>query len=170
MAEAPAFLCDSMLGGLARKLRLAGYDAAFAGPIDDGALVARAATTGEFLLSSDAPLFDRKPLRTGTVPALFVPRTRPMDQAAFVLAELALPVREPRCLACGGEVVDVDKASVRDRVPEHSYRCFDAFYTCARCQRVFWQGSHWDSIEASHRLLEGRVEAAPRTSRAIRPG
>ena len=149
----PRFLCDSMLGGLARKLRLAGYDATFAGPIDDGALVADAAASGAILLSSDGPLFERRVLREGIVRSLYVPRVSPMEQASFVLEALSLPILEPRCLACGGSVVDIAKEAVRDRVPFHSYRCFDAFFTCERCHRVFWQGSHWESIEASHREL-----------------
>jgi len=151
------FLCDSMLGGLSRKLRLAGYDAAFAGPIDDSDLVRLATSTESILLSSDGPLFERRVLREGIVPSLYVPRVTPMEQASFVLEAYSLPIREPRCLACGGVVVDIAKEAVRDRVPFHSYRCFDDFFTCSRCGRVFWQGSHWDSIAASHRELAKTV-------------
>jgi uncharacterized protein with PIN domain len=153
----PRFLCDSMLGGLARQLRLAGYDAAFAGPIEDGALVQRALESGELLLSSDAPLFDRRLVRNGDVRALFVPSAPPSDQVAFVLRTLALSVREPRCLACGGVVVDIEKDAVRDRVPPESFSAFEAFFVCARCDRVFWQGSHWDSIAATHEALARKL-------------
>lgn len=147
-----------MLGGLARELRLAGYDAVFAGPIDDGELVRRASESGEVLLSSDAPLFERRAVRDGTVRALYVPRTRPHEQVETVLRSLALPVREPRCLACGGEVVDVDKESVRALVPAQSFACFASFYRCDRCGRVLWQGSHWDRIEARHRALRAKLD------------
>ena len=154
----PRFLCDSMLGGLARRLRLAGYDAAFAGPIDDGVLVERARTSGELLLSSDAPLFERRLIRDGLVRALFVPRTLPPAQVEFVLRTLSLPVREPRCLACGGVVIDIEKEDVRGRVPPDSFAAFESFYVCARCDRVFWQGSHWDSIAATHEALARALE------------
>lgn len=149
----PRFLCDSMLGGLARQLRLVGYDAAFAGPIDDGALVQRALASGEILLSSDAPLFDRRPMRNGEVRSLFVPSIPPPEQVTHVLRALSLRVREPRCLACGGVVVDIEKEAVRDRVPPESFAAFEAFFVCDRCDRVFWQGSHWDSIAATHEAL-----------------
>lgn len=151
--SAPRFLCDSMLGGLTRRLWLAGYDASFAGPIEDGALVARALATGELLLSSDAPLFERRAVRDGAVRSLFVPSAPPVSQAEHVLRALELPVLEPRCLACGGVVVDIDKEAVANRVPSESFATFDAFYVCDRCDRVFWQGSHWDSIAATHRAL-----------------
>lgn len=142
-----------MLGGLTRRLWLAGYDAVFAGPIEDGALVRRALASGEILLSADAPLFERRLVRDGHVRALFVPSAPPVVQVEVVLRAFALPVLPPRCLACGGEVIDIDKDSVRARVPEESFAVFDAFYVCARCDRVFWQGSHWGSIAATHRAL-----------------
>jgi uncharacterized protein with PIN domain len=157
--EAPRFLCDSMLGGLARRLRLAGYDATFAGPIDDGVLVQRALRDGQLLLSSDAPLFERKLVRDGCVRSLFVPRTSPPEQVEFVLRTLSLPVREPRCLACGGVVIDIEKEAVRGRVPPESFAAFESFYVCDRCDRVFWQGSHWDSISATHKALSRALEA-----------
>ena len=156
--SAPRFLCDSMLGGLTRRLWLAGYDASFAGPIDDGALVARALATGEFLLSSDAPLFERRSVRDRAVRSLFVPSAPPVAQAEHVLRSLELPLLEPRCLACGGVVVDIDKQAVEDRVPAESFATFDEFYVCDRCDRVFWQGSHWDSIAATHRALRRALE------------
>src|SRR5512139_3578414 len=153
----PRFLCDSMLGGLARKLRLAGYDAVFAGPIDDGDLVRWALSADAFLLSSDGPLFRRRPVRDGEVRSLFVPRARPSEQVEVVLRALRLEVRAPRCLACGGEVVEVDKASVATRVPAPSFASFGRFFRCDRCDRVYWQGTHWDGIEAGHRELARRV-------------
>ena len=68
----PEFYCDAMLGGLARWLRAAGYDAAFEYGIDDSELLRRAQQTGAVLLSSDAPMFERNVIRGGTVRAVFV--------------------------------------------------------------------------------------------------
>ena len=60
-----AFICDAMLGGLARWLRAGGYDAEFEYGIDDRALIERAAGSGRMILSSDGPLFERNILRSG---------------------------------------------------------------------------------------------------------
>ncbi|MGK4002461.1 Mut7-C RNAse domain-containing protein [Sorangium sp. So ce1036] len=103
---APSFLCDAMLGGLSRWLRGAGYDAAFEHGIDDGELVRRAQETGRLLLSSDAGVFQRRPLRTAAVRGIYVPRgLRPMEQAGFVLRELGHHRRDgkgPRLLPDDG--------------------------------------------------------------------
>lgn len=153
-------LCDSMLGGLARWLRAAGHDAAFEPHIADGDLVARAIASGEVLLSSDAPLFERRPIAEGAVRALFVPRHRPPEeQAVFVLRALALAVLEPRCMACGGSLETASHEDVTAEVSPRTLASFDTFFRCTRCRRVFWYGSHWDRIDlrraAFRRALDG---------------
>ncbi|WP_437809374.1 Mut7-C RNAse domain-containing protein [Sorangium sp. So ce1078] len=148
-AAAPSFLCDAMLGGLSRWLRGAGYDATFEHGIDDGDLVRLAQQTGRVLLSSDAGVFERRPLRTAAVRGLYVPRgLRPMEQAGFVLRELGLPVRDPRCMACGGALSAAPKDTVRGAVPGLVADRYDEFWRCERCGKVLWKGSHWEGIAA----------------------
>jgi len=53
----PTFACDAMLGGLARWLRAAGYDASWTEGIDDWDLVRLARREGRVLLSSDTGIF-----------------------------------------------------------------------------------------------------------------
>ena len=82
-------MCDAMLGGLARWLRAAGYDAEYEYGIDDAKLVRRAEAEGRILLSSDGGVFERNPVKSGRVRSLFVPRQLgKMEQLAFVLREL----------------------------------------------------------------------------------
>src|SRR5437588_8112797 len=112
------FACDAMLGGLARWLRAAGYDASCQGGIDDRDLIRLARDEGRTLLSCDSRIFDFAAIRDGVQPALSVPlRLSPREQLAFVLKELRLQLNEPRCMACGGVLVEVPKEQLRDRVP-----------------------------------------------------
>ncbi|MFW6133767.1 MAG: Mut7-C RNAse domain-containing protein [Planctomycetota bacterium] len=146
--EQPArFFCDAMHGGLARWLRAAGYDAAFAYGIDDAELIERARDTGRIILSSDGPLFDRNVIRDGTVAALYVPQQLGKLQALqFVLRTLKLPVRWPRCMACGGALREVPKHTVADEAPPRTYRNCDRFWRCRRCGKLLWRGTHWERI------------------------
>jgi uncharacterized protein with PIN domain len=97
----PRFACDAMLGGLARWLRAAGYDASWHDGIADPELVRLARSEGRTVLSSDGDVFEFALVRDGVVPALFVPRGLAVRaQLARVLRGLALPLREPRCMAC----------------------------------------------------------------------
>jgi uncharacterized protein with PIN domain len=143
----PTFACDVMLGALARWLRAAGYDAWWSNAIDDWDLVRLAKREGRILLSADTGVFRIGIIRDGDVPALQVPNGLSVqEQLAFVTSRLHLALREPRCMACGGELAEVAKEQVRDRVPAGSYERIDRFHQCRRCGQVFWQGTHWPGI------------------------
>lgn len=145
--DAPRFFCDAMLGGLARWLRAAGYDASFEHGIDDGDLVRRAEREGRVVLSSDGGIFLRNVVKHGRVAALFVPRaTPPEEQLAVVLARFALPLRDARCMACSGELCEVAKHEVAGEAPPRSFAAFERFWRCASCAKLFWHGTHWRRI------------------------
>ena len=50
------FACDAMLGGLARWLRAAGYEACWQEGIDDHDLIRLSRDTGRVLLSADTKI------------------------------------------------------------------------------------------------------------------
>jgi uncharacterized protein len=153
----PCFFCDAMLGGAARWLRAAGYDARFEYGIEDRELIRRAAQGGGTLLSSDGPMFQRNVIRRGEVRALYVPgQLSAAEQLRFVLRTLGLPLREPRCMACGGELREVSKHEVACEAPPLAYRNCERFWRCARCEKLFWRGTHWHRIG---RLLREVAEA-----------
>jgi len=163
MGKSLKFACDAMCGGVARWLRALGHEAAFDATIDDGALVELAKREGRILISSDSRLFERRLLRDGTIRGLFLPRgLRLVEQIRFVVRELALPVLDPRCMACGGNLVVVRAEEVGDRVPARSLVWATRFFECAICGRVFWNGSHWRRIShLREQAAEWTVAAAP---------
>ena len=153
MKESPeqtdrTFFCDAMLGGLARWLRAAGYDAEYEYGIEDAVLIGRAAKSGAMILSSDGPLFERTVVRDGTVRALYVPQQLgKLEQLDFVLRELGLPVRTARCMACGGELAEVPRHTVAGEAPPLAFRNCRRFWRCQRCGKLLWRGTHWQRIE-----------------------
>lgn len=147
MTQPLLFACDAMLGGLARWLRAAGYDAAWGADIDDWDLIRLARRESRVLLTSDTGIFKIGIVRDGDVPALFIPHgLSKLEQLTFVMQKLNLSRRDPRCMACGGDLVAVAKEQVRDRAPPRSYAWLDRFYECRRCGRLFWEGTHWQRI------------------------
>jgi uncharacterized protein with PIN domain len=150
------FACDAMLGGLARWLRAAGHDASWHDGIDDGELVRLARAEGRTVLSSDSDIFAYALVRDGVVAALFVPRgVAVQEQLAHVLRELGLALREPRCMACGGELAEVTKEQAVGRVPPRSLASHERFWECGRCGKVFWHGTHWREIVERLRQAAG---------------
>jgi uncharacterized protein with PIN domain len=157
MNTEPRFACDAMLGGLARWLRAAGYDAWWQAGIDDWDLIRLADRDGRVLLTADTGIFQIGIIRDGEVPGLLIPSgMTKRDQLAFVLRQLELPPREPRCMACGGALVEVAKEQVRDRVPPRSFAWMEHFYQCTRCGRLLWEGSHWQRI--AHTLQQVQIQ------------
>jgi uncharacterized protein with PIN domain len=63
------FACDAMLGGLARWLRAAGYDASWKEGIDDHDLIRLSRDEARTLISSDTKIFHFAVIRDGIQPA-----------------------------------------------------------------------------------------------------
>jgi len=151
--QSPSFLCDAMLGGLARWLRAAGYDAQFEYGIGDRTLLDRAACQQRIILSSDGPLFERNVIRNGVIRALYIPQQlSKLQQLRFVLQALHLPLLPPRCMACGGPLGEVPKHTVTGEAPPLAFRNCRQFWRCLSCGRLLWHGTHWQRI--AKRLAE----------------
>ena len=162
------FLCDAMHGGLARWLRAAGYDAAWEYGIKDRDLLERARVEKRMVLTSDGPLMHRRVIRRGELPALYIPHGLDATTALwFVLDTLKLPVLEPHCMSCGGALEQVPKESVAHEAPPKTYAWLDIFYRCTRCGKLFWEGTHWQSIDDKlSRVREDCAGSQDRTGEA----
>ena len=160
MADAPPkFACDAMLGGLARWLRAAGYDASWQEGIADWDLIRQARREGSVLLSSDTGIFRIGVVRDGEVAALFVPHgLGKCQQLGFVLKELGLRPLAPRCMTCGGALRELPPEEARRQVPARPFAWVNQFFECARCGRLFWPGTHWARIADALRQAVPQAE------------
>jgi uncharacterized protein with PIN domain len=142
------FLVDSMLGTLAKWLRILGYDTAYDAQLDDNQLVRLARAQGRILLTRDTGLLKRKGLRT-----LFVESEVLEEQLAQVQQAFGLDVDQPfsRCPVCNTGLEDVPKYEAWGQVPPFVFQTQERFRLCAECNRFYWRGTHWQ------RMLE-RVE------------
>lgn len=132
----PRFLCDEMLGKLARDLRALGYDAAYARGMDDEAVLTQAADEDRLLLTRDRALATRAGERAVRVAAL-----EPDEQLAELARALDLTAHPSaflsRCLACNTALADgAGDRAVPASVPEGPR------WHCPGCGRTYWLGSH----------------------------
>jgi len=141
------FLADAHLGGLARLLRLAGFDTLYDNGLADAQVESRACEEGRIVLTRDRELLKRRGITHGC----FVRALRPREQLREVIArlDLARSLRPfSRCLACNAPLAAVDKAAVLDRLPPSVRQDHDCFTACTGCGRVYWEGSHWRRMRA----------------------
>jgi hypothetical protein len=148
--EAPlrttSFLADAHLGGLARLLRLAGFDTLYENGLRDAQIEEMAREGGRIVLTRDRELLKRRGITHGC----FVRALRPREQLREVIErlDLARSARPfSRCLACNSALAPIDKASVLHRLPPNVREGHDRFTSCTGCGRVFWEGSHWRRMQ-----------------------
>lgn len=140
MGQRPRFLCDEMLGRLARYLRAAGYDTELAaGGRPDRDLVRLAAEEGRYFLTRDRLILEH---RAGAGIVCLLP-AGDLDQLARAVGERFaidwLAQAFTRCL--------VDNAPLQPtRSHEHPHlpRDLDGrdIMRCPTCERIYWSGSH----------------------------
>jgi len=161
------FFCDAGLGGLARWLRAAGYDARWEGGIDDDALLRKAADLPAIVLTTDSMLMERRVLRDRLIASLWLPPTLSIaEQLRIVFREFGLVRRSPRCMSCGGELRRGDKQALRERIPPRTYRWLDEYFVCAACGRLFWHGTHWLKIQDQLEKVAARANEDSRRPRS----
>ena len=142
----PKFICDVHLGALARLLRLAGFDTLYRNDYADEQIVDIAMKEKRCILTRDRGILKRKAVTHGYC----LRSVHPEEQAREVLARFDLySSMKPfaLCIECGGAVSRVDKASVAAALPEKTRECYDEFYKCGLCGKVYWQGSHFSNLE-----------------------
>ena len=155
----PDFAADSHLGGLARRLRLLGFDTLYRDAWDDRELAATAAD-GRIVLSRDRELLKHRAvehgrwLRSGDTGEQLREVVR-----RFALGALASPFT--RCLDCNVPLQEADKASVLAVLPESVAREHSVFRRCPACGKVYWPGSHWRRMRAAIGPLLGLPDDAP---------
>lgn len=131
--------------------RVMGFDTAYVDSgQDDADVVARARDEGRVLVTRDYELSKRA--RNAGADAVLVKDLSVDQQLAIVLTHLGLPLDPDRfftrCTACNGVLESVDVEDVAEDVPEKvRSRPFD-FTRCTDCGKVYWPGTHVDSLEA----------------------
>ncbi len=168
-SDQPIFLCDAMLGSLARWLRFFGYDTIYPAPGPmDCELAARALEEGRWLLTRDRELAGRGP-RTIMLCAAGLD-----DQLVEVFSRLGLRpesgLGNALCSECNGRLEEVSKKQVEAVVPPHVAAVASRFRRCRGCSRVYWPGSHSEKIVARMNGVIARLRPEPRSERPASAG
>jgi uncharacterized protein with PIN domain len=136
-------LLDGMLGRLAKWLRFLGYDTAYSPDLGDNELVRLARAQGRILLTRDRELTRRRGLNS-----LLVDSDELEQQIQQVISDLHLDIEQPlsRCPVCNTPLREVEKLSVKKRVPPYIFRTKKHFSLCPECDQIYWRGTHWTNI------------------------
>jgi uncharacterized protein with PIN domain len=161
----PRFVVDVMLGSLAKWLRILGYDADYASARDDNELAWIARAEGRILLTRDVQLARRSGIKS-----LLIQHQGLEAQLGQIIKSLNLTLDNPftRCPVCNTPLEEISKETAASSVPPFVLKTQSNFRRCPPCQKVFWQGSHWQQMHAA--LLKYRQSYATITEKATEEG
>lgn len=136
------FLADAHLGGLARFLRMLGFDTVHENALADAQICRLARDGRRIVLTRDRELLKCREIERGC----YVRALKPESQLAEVAARYGLgPRARPftLCLRCNVPLAAIEKAALAHRVPAAVLELQQSFSYCRACDRVYWPGSHY---------------------------
>ena len=143
------FLVDSNVGRLARWLRIAGFDTMFINGIDDNRLVRIALSEGRVLLTKDTQIMKRRLVTSGRLKVILIESDEVKAQLHQVVKTLHLSNQLSPftiCLECNQPLVPTEREVVKELVPPYVYQTKTQYMQCPNCQRIYWQGTHWQRM------------------------
>jgi uncharacterized protein len=144
-APAPLFICDSMLGRLAKNLRMLGFDTLYARQGSAETLCGTALLQHRILLTRRTGFLQKAPGRN--VVHIFIRSDSAAEQVREVITGCSLKKTDVRpftiCLHCNARLAPVAREAVLSRVPEYVAATVDNFTACPLCGRVYWKGTHY---------------------------
>ncbi len=146
----PRFVADAHLGGLARLLRMAGFDTLYDNHFEDAAMAELANRERRVLLTRDRALLMHRVVLHGC----YVHALKPQGQLRELYHRLDLASHArpfSLCLSCNVRLHEVDRQAILDRVPPRVQARHERFLGCSECDKIFWEGTHWQDMRA---LLE----------------
>ena len=163
--RSPKFLADSMLGKLARWLRLLGFDTFYSPSISDEEMLRIAKNEGRVLLTRDHQLA-RRAEREG-IRVILLEKEDLKGMLVRVASELGFEPRfdpdNTRCPLCNERLSRVKSPSMVRTTWSPPVRARE-YWVCPRCGQVYWRGKHFISIsrtlEEIRRLLKLKAGGA----------
>ena len=145
LASEPLFIADAHLGGLARLLRMLGFDTVYRNHITDRELIAIAASERRIILTRDRELLKCREVLRG----MFVRALKPEAQLRETVRRWNLVHRQrpfSLCLHCNLRLEAIDPGTAAASVPDAIRQRYAAFARCPGCNRIYWPGSHWERM------------------------
>ena len=136
------FIADTMLGRLAKWMRIMGCDVEYFADIPDKELAERACAEKRIILTRDTLLIRRRKVRGNY---FFVEGDSYKDQIRQVVQHFSIDPAAmllTRCLLCNRLLADINKGLVENKVPHYVYETQDLFKICPACNKIFWHATH----------------------------
>src|SRR5919112_1599900 len=139
-----------MLGKIAKKLRIFGFDTEYLDDIDDNEIINRYIDGKRIILTKDRRLYNRA-IKLN-VPCFSISGENELENLITIMKGsdinyvFPVPNESTRCSLCNRTLDKIQKASVEDIVPKKVFESTRLFFKCSNCQKIFWDGKHIKEI------------------------
>lgn len=141
------FLCDQMLGTLAKWMRIYGLDTLYAtDDLDDNKLIEIAKKENRILITRDIQLIYKS--RRENIKSIQITEKNIDKQLNQVLKKVKIDkeIFLSRCLLCNSLVNEINKNDIKNKVPNRIFKNNENFWYCKKCDKIYWQGSHFKNM------------------------
>jgi hypothetical protein len=152
----PRFILDVHLGRLAKYLRLCGFDTLYSEFFEDREIIDTALMERRIILTRDRQLIKNSRVTHG----YWIRSQNHNEQLTEVFRRFNLGKRLAlfsRCINCNTLLEEVRKEEIIDRLQADTSRFFSKFTRCPGCDRIFWEGSHYDNMKRIIDQVLGKV-------------
>lgn len=139
------FIIDVNLGKLAQKLRLLGFDTLFRNNFEDDEIVRISLDEKRIILTRDRGILKQNAVSHG----YWLRNDDPKKQLSEVINRFQLQNNfKPfsRCSNCNGLLVRTTLLELKNKLPDDTLMYYNEFWECNTCNKIYWQGSHFDHI------------------------
>jgi hypothetical protein len=139
-----------MLGNIARKLRLLGYDTQYFSDIDDKKLIDSARKEKRVIISKDEELI-KKAQKLG-IRSIHITKEEEIEQFFEIINSVNLKRIQingniARCPKCNSLIESVDKEIIKERITQGVLKLNDKFWICKYCNQIYWEGTHIKNLQ-----------------------
>ncbi|AFU60104.1 hypothetical protein Ngar_c31880 [Candidatus Nitrososphaera gargensis Ga9.2] len=165
--KAPSFLADAMLGSVARKLRIFGFDTLYIAHAHDDEILKMGIEQGRVILTADKELFKRV-VKAGARGVL-VSGASDLEDLVHILSKNGITSVDldgigSRCSVCNGLLEEKKPEQVKNGLPDKVAKMHREFYQCTVCNKVYWEGGHLRRIRALAKSVDSKLLLLGRTS------
>jgi uncharacterized protein with PIN domain len=153
-------ILDVHLGKLCRYLRMLGFDAYYRNDLDDPEIIERSVAEKRIILTRDLGI-----LKNGQVTHGYFLRSQDSKiqlkevMKRFDLKNQVSPFK--RCMECNGLMSRVKKTEIEHQLKEGTKKCYDNFFRCSSCRKIYWEGSHFDNMKTFIKEIKGLQKKLP---------
>ena len=157
----PIFIVDAMLGNLAKKLRVLGYDSTYFSSIEDEKLVTIAKNEKRVILTKDGLLC--KTAQNQDIIAVLIRGNDELEQIMQIhqsikFEKFVMDTNNSRCIVCNGKLQPIEKYRIVGKIPEGVLEREEKFWMCDVCKKIYWQGTHFEKLQEFVNKLNNRLQ------------